>query len=115
FKKAAFEFRGKIEKGNACLAAAPNRFVVDISEIHYPLNAKTPCFQMPMQEVLKNISAEIADVRVRIYRRSARVELDLRRSDRGKFFYLAAIGVVELDGHRSVILARPPVRPARLS
>src|SRR6266404_6596394 len=102
FKKAAFEFRSKVEKRNAGFAAAPNRFVVHIGEIHYPLNFEAPCFQMPMQKVLKNISAEIADMRVRINGRSACVELNLRRSDRGELFYLAAIGVVELDGHRAL-------------
>src|SRR6516162_11368377 len=42
FKKAAFEFRGKIEKRNACFAAAPDRFVVHIGEIHYSLNLEAP-------------------------------------------------------------------------
>jgi hypothetical protein len=55
-----------------------------------------------MQKVLKNISAEIADMRVRINGRSAGVELNLRRSDRGELLYLAAIGVVELNGHRAL-------------
>ena len=55
---------------------------------------------MAMQEVLKNISAEIADMGVRVYGRAACIKLNLRRSDRGELFYLAAIGVVELDGHR---------------
>src|ERR1700741_3173900 len=47
-------------------------------------------------------------MRVGIASRSTCVELDVRGRDGGELFYLAAIGVVELNGHRGTILELGP-------
>jgi len=62
---------GKRQAGGA---AATDGFVVHIRQVHHPEHPQSAVFQVPLQEVLEDIRAEIPDVREIVNGRSASVE-----------------------------------------
>ncbi len=65
----------EVRQGRARLARTADRLVVHVGEIHHPLHREAARFEMPLQQVLEDVGAEIADVRVIINRRPAGVHL----------------------------------------
>ena len=54
---------------------------------------------MPLQQILKNVSAEIADVSATVNSRSARVDGNIRRIERDELAHFPAVGIEESYRH----------------
>jgi len=68
--------------------------MADIGDIHHPFNAISVIFQSALQEVFKEIRAEIAEMGIIINRRTAGIETDSARLDRDEFFFFPREGIV---------------------
>ena len=82
-------------------ARVADRLVIHVGEIHHPQHVEPARFQMPLEQILENVSAKISDVRVVIDRRSAGVHPHEfpRRIERRELFQFARVGVMKADGH----------------
>src|SRR5205809_7369311 len=58
-------------------------------------------FEVPLQQIFKNVSAKISDVRVAVNRRSAGVHGDVRRVARSELLQRAGVSVKETESHHS--------------
>ena len=93
FEKSFFVDRGEVIEAHARLLRIANRFVIDISQVHNLSDFEIIELDDATQEVFENISAEIADVGVVVYRGSASIKTNFTLVDRGEDFGLARHGV----------------------
>ena len=87
-----FERRSEVRQRHATSPATANCFVIHIGEIHHAIDLQAPILQMPLQQILENVGAEISDMREIINSRPAGVETHLPR--------LARHEVLDLTGQR---------------
>ena len=95
------EGRGELRERDPGLAAAADRLVVHVGEVHHALDRIAARFEMTLEQVLENVRAEIADVRVAVDGRPAGVEFDRAGVlvERHELFELARISIKEARSH----------------
>ena len=100
-EKRILERRGEFAQRKIRRAAAADRLVVDVGQVHHPFDREPALFEMPLEQILENVGAKISDVRVAVNRRPAGVHLDRasRRIERLEFLDLARVGVEETKRH----------------
>src|ERR1700758_2941849 len=74
-KEGGCKFFGELRQRNIGGAAIADRFIVNIGDIHHAVNGVVPRFEMPLQQVFEEISAEVADMGKRINCRPAGIYL----------------------------------------
>src|SRR4030095_4622137 len=89
----------KCRQGHSARSAAPNRFIIDIGEIHDALNLIASKFQMPLQQILEDVSAKIPNVSVIIHRRPARVHASAIRLNRPELLDLTRQRIKKAQAH----------------
>ena len=75
-EKRLLERRGELGQRDASLAAAPDRFVVHVGEVHHAMDVIAARFEVPLEQVFEDVRAEVADVRVAVNGRPAGIDLD---------------------------------------
>ena len=81
-------------------AAAADGLVIHVGEVHHAMDLEAAGFEMPLEEVLEDVGAEVADVGVVIDRRAAGVHLHALAGgiERREVLDLARVGIEEADG-----------------
>src|ERR1700758_924391 len=74
-KEGGCKFFGELRQRNIGGAAVADRFIVNIGDIHHAVNDVASRFEMPLQQVFEEISAEVADMGKRINCRPAGIYL----------------------------------------
>ena len=94
-EKRFLEWRGKFAQRKIRRSTAANRLVIDVGQIHHPLDRVTARFEMPLQQVFENIGAKIPDVRVAVNGWPAGVHLHRAtiRIERMELLDLARVGI----------------------
>ena len=98
-KEGLLERLGELRQRHTLRAATADGLVIHIGQIHHPLNFEPPEFQMPLQQVFKNVSAEIADVGVIVDCRPAGVHAHAAGFEGLEILDLAGQGIKETKGH----------------
>ena len=52
----------EVRQWQPAVLAPPDRLVIDIRQVHHALDLQPPILEMPLQEILKNIGAEISNM-----------------------------------------------------
>src|ERR1700732_412016 len=73
--------------------------VLDIGQVHHLGHAVSQREQLPPKQVFEEEGPEVADVRIVVDGRTARIHPDVAHFDRLELFHLATQGVVEADRH----------------
>ena len=83
------------------IEGSPDGLVVHIGEVHHTLHMEAPVFEVPLEEILEDVGAEVPDVGVVVNRRPAGVDLDRFPTgiEGGKGLDGTGEGVVELQRH----------------
>jgi len=106
-----FEFRGEVGQRHAALFASRNGFVVDVGQVHDPLDFKATRLEVPLQQVLENIRPEVTYMGEVIHGRPAGIHLHHSPGwiQRFEGFDGAGGGVEQADrhGHRKISLVNP--------
>src|SRR5208283_3556333 len=85
-KKRLLKLCGKLGQRDIRFPATSDCFIVDVGQIHHPLDLKPPCFQVPLQKVFEYVRSEIPNMCKRVDRRTTSIKFNLWRLDRFKFF-----------------------------
>ena len=80
--------------------------MADIGDVHDVVNAVAVQLQHTLQPILEQKGAVVANVLIVVHRRPAGVEPHLARFQRREFALRARPGVIELQGHKWVNLAK---------
>ena len=80
--------------------------MADIGDVHDVVDAVAVQLQHTLQPILEQKGAVVANMLIVIHRRPARIQPDLARFQRREFALRAHPGVIELQGHRWVNLAK---------
>ncbi len=72
-KEGLLERLRKLRERDAGLAAAADRLVIDVSQIHHAFDLVAAKLEVALEQILENIGAEVSDMREIIDRRTARV------------------------------------------
>ena len=101
FEECLLEWRREIGKRNPGFASTANRFIIHVGDVHDAVHLIAAQFEMSLQQVLEDISAEVSDVRATVNSRSACVDADLAGSwiARLELFELPRVGVKETQRH----------------
>ena len=101
FKKGVLEFLRELCQREPGGLTTPDRFVVHVGQIHHAVDLEPPRLQVTLEEVFKQVGAEVADVGVVVDRGAARVELDGFPGgvEGPELFKLAGIGVEKANRH----------------
>ena len=86
------KWRCEVRQRHATSPTTPDRLVIHIREIHDAIDLQSPILEMALQQILKNVGAEISDVGEIVNCRPAGVEPHLPR--------LARHEVLDLTGQR---------------
>ena len=113
FKKSAFERFGEIVERNLRFPCAADGFVVDIGNVHYPMDLEATRFEMPLQQILENIRPKISNVRLAINGRPAGVHRNVWWIERGEILQLPRVGVEQPDHVRTTVIPSENASPAR--
>jgi hypothetical protein len=91
FKKRLFVDLGEIGEWASGFSGVADGFVVDISEVHHAEDMVSPGFEVALEQILKEIGAEVADVGVVVDGGTAGVHADRAslRIEGGKHFRAA--------------------------
>jgi hypothetical protein len=83
------------------LARPTYRFVIHISDVHHSMHLVTAQFQMALEQVFKDIGAEVSDVRAAVNGRPASVDTDgaFGRIARFELFDLTRVRVKKAHCH----------------
>ena len=103
------ELLREIREPHAELSAAADRLVVHVGEIHHAFDLEAARLQMPLQQVLEDVGAEISDVREIVNSRPACVELHAVPVgiERAELFDLSAVGVEKSRRHERATVVAP--------
>ena len=104
FEKSPLERFGEIVERNFRFSCAANRFVVDIGNVHHPMDFEAARFEMPLQQIFENVRAKISDVGMAINRWPASVHRDVGRIARGELLQLPRVGVKQQDHFRRTVI-----------
>jgi hypothetical protein len=101
FEKGGLELRGKLTQRQSGFPATADRLVVHVCEIHHALDLEAARLEVPLEQVLEDVSAEVADVRVIIDRGSAGVHRHAfpRGIERDEFLERARVAIEEAERH----------------
>ena len=101
FEERLFELLGEFYERNASLARAANRLVIHIGDVHHPMYLVTAQLQMALEQVFKDIGAEVSDVRAAVNGRPASVDTDgaFGRIARFELFDLTRVRVKKAHCH----------------
>ena len=113
FKKSAFERFGEIVERNLRFPCAADGFVVDIGNVHHPMDLEAARFEMPLQQILENIRPKISNVRLAINGRPAGVHRNVWWIERGEILQLPRVGVEQPDHVRTTVIPSENASPAR--
>src|SRR5207237_2820003 len=94
-----FEWLGVLLERDVGLAGTANCFIIDIGQIHHPVDAIAPRLQMPLQQIFENVSAKVADMSPAVNGRSASVDGNIRRIERNEFAHFPGVGIKEPCWH----------------
>src|ERR1041385_2277541 len=92
-EKRLFELLGKFGQRHVGFARSTDRLVVYIRDVHHAMHFIAAQFEVPLEQILENIGAEISNMRPTVNRRSTRVDRDWTRGRiaRLEFFNFARI------------------------
>ena len=96
------EGRGEIRQRQARRTATPDRLVVHIGEVHRAIDPVASEFQMPLEQIFKNISPEVSDMGEIVNRGTAGVETHHPRLARSEVLDLAGQRVEKTNRHEGV-------------
>src|ERR1700683_5351661 len=74
-EKCGLKFLGELGQRNIGGAAIADSFIVKIGDIHHAIDGVPSGFEMSLQQVFEEVSAEVADMGERINRRPASIHL----------------------------------------
>ena len=94
-EKSFLEWRGKFTQRKIRRPAAADRLVIDVGQVHHPLDRITARLEMPLEQIFENIGAKISDVRAAVNSRPAGVHLHRTtiRIERTELLDFARIGI----------------------
>ena len=97
-----FELLRELGQRDPGLARIADRLVIDVRQVHHALHLVAAHLEVALQEVFKNVGAEVADVGETVDGRPAGVHLDELpvRVDRHELLDAAGVRIVESDRHR---------------
>src|SRR5438093_1455800 len=86
---------------SSCFTRAANRLVLHIRDVHHAMHLVAAQFQVPLKQILKDVRAEISNVRPAINGRPARVHSDWARARIAwlEFLNFAGVGIEEAKSH----------------
>src|SRR5580700_1463605 len=98
-KKRRSELFGKLGQRYVGGATIPDRLIIHVGDVHHAIDGEPSGFEMPLQQVFKEIGAEVADMGKRINGRSASIHLYQFscRIDRFERFYRSRKGIEKPD------------------
>ena len=116
FEESLFELFCELLQRHAGLACAANRLVLHIRDVHYAMHLVAAQFQVPLEQIFEDVSAEISNVRPAIDGRTARVHSDWtrRRIAWLELLNFARVGIKESQPHVQYGSGGSPEPPRRL-